>query len=713
MPTGAGKSLCFQVPALMLEGITIVISPLISLMRDQVQALIASGVSAAFINSSLNYNQTLKALENAKAGKYKIIYVAPERLETPEFHSFAMNARIAMVTVDEAHCVSQWGQNFRPSYLKIRDFINELAERPIVAAFTATATKEVKQDIENLLSLHNPFVMATGFNRENLYFEVQKPTDKYKAVIQYLQNNPNRSGIIYCSTRKAVEEVYERLSNDQYEATQYHAGLSENERTKNQDDFLYDRKTIMVATNAFGMGIDKSNVSFVIHYNMPKNIESYYQEAGRAGRDGTAADCILLYGGQDVITNQFLIDQNNENNELDSAFADQIKEKERERLKQMTYYCHTFNCLREYILKYFGEYTHSSCGNCSSCNTNYEEVDIVEDAQKILSCIIRMGERYGVKMVIDTLRGSKAAKIIRLGLDDIKSYGIMAHAKEHEIRDVINHLVLNEYILLTNDEFPVAKVTTKGKEWLLNGGKLTMKAVKKDLSKEDAKAPYSKILSKQKVQINQALFQKLRDLRYQLAQQQNVPAFVVFTDATLVDMCQKLPTNDSEFLDVSGVGDKKLEAYGQAFMEVIRDYQQDEGVSDHGNSDINTDAVSIIEVSDYVKSEFEISEEPLPISLITDRINALLLQKTDKKVVAAKVQDYLIELGYLQLETLNEKNFKVATEKGERIGISSLQKTKQNGEIYKQNFYNCTAQKMIIEQVEAVIEYAQKMSNRK
>jgi ATP-dependent DNA helicase RecQ len=563
MPTGAGKSLCYQVPALMLEGITLVVSPLISLMKDQVQALVTNGVPAAFINSTLTYSQTIKVIANAKKGRYKIIYAAPERLDIAEFLEFAQHENIAMVTVDEAHCISQWGQNFRPSYLKISSFIDKMPKRPVISAFTATATSEVKEDIIKSLKLKKPFVMATGFNRENLYFEVQKPIDKYKALIKYLANNADKSGIIYCSTRKTVEQVCGNLISDHYSAARYHAGLSEEERTKSQDDFLYDRKTILVATNAFGMGIDKSNVSFVIHYNMPKNIESYYQEAGRAGRDGTPADCILLYGGQDVITNQFLINNTNDNNDLDAETLEQVKEKDRERLKQMTYYCHSFACLRAYILKYFGDQAANYCGNCSSCNTNFEEIDITEDTQKILSCILRMGERYGLKMVIDTLRGSKAEKICKFGLDKIKTYGIMAEVKEKRVRETINYLVLNEYLVLTNSEFPTAKTTPKARSALLNGEKLTMKIAKEE-QRETKPA-------KQKGAVNNDLFNKLRELRYKLAQEKKVPAFVIFSDAALMDMCSKMPANDIEFLEISGVGKIKLEEYGKVFLEAIND----------------------------------------------------------------------------------------------------------------------------------------------
>ncbi|MBK5247286.1 MAG: DNA helicase RecQ, partial [Peptostreptococcaceae bacterium] len=558
----------FQIPALLFEGITLVVSPLISLMKDQVQALVASGVAAAYINSSLSVSQTAKVLNNARKGLYKIIYIAPERLDVTEFQDFAQNAKISMVTIDEAHCVSQWGQDFRPSYLKINKFIDKLPKRPVISAFTATATSEVREDIIKILKLNNPFIMATGFNRENLYFEVQKPENKYKAVIKYLKNNPGKSGIIYCATRKAVEEVCVNLLRDGYNATRYHAGLPEIERTKSQDDFLFDRRKIMIATNAFGMGIDKSNVSFVIHYNMPKNIESYYQEAGRAGRDGTPADCILLYGGQDVITNQFLIDNTNDKNELDSEILEQVKEKDRERLKQMTYYCHSFDCLREYILKYFGDKPLNFCGNCNNCNTNFEETDITLYAQMIMSCIFRMGERYGIKAVIDTLRGSKAEKILKLRLDKITTYGIMAEVKEKRIRDIINYLVLNDYIALTNSEFPVAKLTEKSKEVLLDGEKLIMKIAKdaeKELKKESRAV-------RQMVNVDKDLFGKLKELRYKLSQLQKVPAFVIFTDATLIDMCNKMPSNDDQLLMVSGVGESKMKRYGEEFLEVIKEF---------------------------------------------------------------------------------------------------------------------------------------------
>ncbi|MDF2985396.1 MAG: recQ 2 [Eubacterium sp.] len=695
MPTGAGKSLCFQVPALLFKGITLVISPLISLMKDQVQSLIASGIPAAFINSTLSNNQIARALENAKSGKYKIIYVAPERLDTNEFYEFSLNSDISMVTIDEAHCVSQWGQNFRPGYLKISEFIDKLSKRPVVSAFTATATKEVKDDIVSLLKLNNPFELVTGFNRENLYFGVQKPVDKYKAVLKYLKENPSKSGIIYCSTRKTVEEVCDKLIEDKFNATRYHAGLTENERTQNQDDFLYDRRAVMVATNAFGMGIDKSNVAFVIHYNMPKNLESYYQEAGRSGRDGSAADCIMLYGGQDVVTNQLLIDSSNENSELDFENSEKVKEKDRERLKQITYFCHSTDCLRKYILSYFGDAAADTCGNCSNCNTTFEEVDITEDAQKIMSCITRMNERYGIKMVIDTLRGSKSEKVLKFGLDKLKTYGIMAGIQEKQIRDIINYLVLNEYLALTNTEFPQVKLTQKSRNVMYDNEKLMMKTLIEQ-QPEIRK-------TKTRVAVNNALLAKLKELRFKLAQQKNVPAFVIFSDSTLIDMCSKMPANADEFLQVSGVGKIKLEAYGKEFLELIASYSNPE------KPEAAEKEYTFDEVCTLIREQLELSKEPVTISIFADKVNYLLLQNNFQKVSAIKIADYLVSEGYLEIERADGKNTKVATEKGQEAGVVTVIKNRENYESYKQNLYYIEAQRLLANNIEHILKYVYKV----
>ena len=568
MPTGAGKSICYQVPALMFDGITIVVSPLISLMKDQVSALVQSGVAAAYINSSLTHAQYLKVLQNTESGKYKIIYVAPERLCAPAFLGICRNLNISMVAVDEAHCVSQWGQDFRPSYLKIPDFIDALNSRPVVGAFTATATGAVRDDIKTLLRLVSPLVVTTGFDRPNLFFSVMQPKNKSIELMKLIKERKNESGIVYCSTRKAVEEVCELLQKNGFAATRYHAGLDENERRRNQDDFVYDRAPIMVATNAFVMGIDKSNVSFVIHYNMPKNMESYYQEAGRAGRDGRSADCILLYSAKDVRTNQFLINNSEPNPDLTEDEQEEVRRRDRERLKQMTFYCTTHKCLRKFILEYFGDKGPERCEKCSNCLSNHENTDITVDAQKIMSCVARTGQRYGKKVICDILRGSKNERLISAGLSRQSTYGIMADYGEKRLRDIIDHLCENGYMTAQGDEYPILKLAPKSHGVLTGQETLRMMLEipqkKKAAAAKDAPLPPA----------NEKLLAALKDLRKSLAMRQSIPAYVVFTDATLIDMCRLKPKTQEEFMEVSGVGQAKSQRYGEVFLAVIAEFSE-------------------------------------------------------------------------------------------------------------------------------------------
>ncbi len=577
MPTGAGKSLCYQIPALMMGGITLVISPLISLMKDQVSALNQAGIHAAYLNSSLTAGQYYKALNLAKEGRYPIIYVAPERLESGGFLDFALNSqvRISMVAVDEAHCVSQWGQDFRPSYLKIVEFIQKLPYRPIVSAFTATATQEVREDIMDILLLENPVVLTTGYDRPNLYLAVQSPQNRYEALKHYLATHPNQCGIIYCLTRKLVEEVSGRLIKDGFSVTRYHAGLSDAERKQNQDDFIYDRSMIMVATNAFGMGIDKSNVRYVVHYNMPKSLEAYFQEIGRAGRDGEQAECILFYGGQDVITNQLFIDHNQDNRELDEMTRRLVAERDRERLRKMTFYCFTKDCLRDYILRYFGEYGKNYCGNCSSCLIQFETVDVTEMARTILGCVESCRQRYGATVILDTVHGANTAKIRNYGMDRNPYYGELAKVPMYRLRQILNYLQLQEYLLVTTDEYAIVKLTLKSREVLEGDCRLMMKLARETESSGKARdggnkgARAGKRLPAGEIKGEEKLFESLRTLRMEIAKEEKVPPYIVFSDKTLAHMCVIKPKTREEMLLVSGVGEFKVKKYGERFLACI------------------------------------------------------------------------------------------------------------------------------------------------
>jgi ATP-dependent DNA helicase RecQ len=578
MPTGAGKSLCYQIPALMLPGLTVVISPLIALMKDQVRGLEEAGIEAAFINSSQSPAEYGRTMDRLTKGDLKLLYLAPERLEKAELPSLMGRARVSLVVVDEAHCLSQWGHDFRPSYLRIAGFIFGFKARPVTAAFTATATVRVKEDILRLLKLPSPFTITTGFDRPNLYFEVQKPRDKNAALIDCLKARNDKSGIVYCATRKAVEEVWDLLLRRGFGAARYHAGLEDRERRKNQDDFLYDRKTVMVCTNAFGMGIDKSNVSFVIHYNMPKNIESYYQEAGRAGRDGAPADCILLYNGQDVRINEFLITrQDEETGERDEALIAHNLEL----LKQMTFYASGSGCLRQRLLVYFGETSPSYCGNCSNCLTKFEETDITLEARKIISCVYRLKERgrsFGKIMIIDILRGSKSEKILSARLDTLSTWGIMAYCDARKARAILDYLVAEDYLAqAVSGGFPVIEMGKRAMDFLRQKSPLLMMLPKEERREgppgitagiEGASAGSGG----EPPALDEGLFGRLKELRRRLAAEAGAPAYIIFSDASLRDMCRKAPRTLEDFSKVAGVGEIKLQRYGGIFTEGIREY---------------------------------------------------------------------------------------------------------------------------------------------
>ena len=572
MPTGGGKSVCYQIPALLLPGITLIISPLVSLMRDQVTQLVQMGVPAAFLNSSLTWKQYQLAMDRARDGWYKIIYVAPERLTSPGFLDLARRLTVSMVAVDEAHCISQWGQDFRPAYLGIPAFLDSLPRRPVVGAFTATATPKVREDIRELLHLQDPLCQVTGFDRENLYFEVRQPEAKRPALLQAVREHRGECGIVYCSTRKNVEEICRFLREEGLTATRYHAGLEPEERRQNQEDFLFGRSRIMVATNAFGMGIDKSDVRYVVHYNMPKDLESYYQEAGRAGRDGAAASCILLYSGQDVRTNQFLIEHGQAAEGVDPETAEALRQRDLERLRQMTFYCRSQSCLRQFILRYFGEQAPGYCGNCCNCLHNFEEQDVSRPAQLILRCVEDTGQHFGVTLIAAVLNGSSDERVQRYRLDREPTYGALSSLTQREIQECIRFLVDREILSLTAGQYPTLQLTARAREVMAGEEPLRMKVLRQASPKEKAPRPaYVKLSGRQ-----QELLERLKVLRASLARKQGVPAFVIFSDKTLREMAGVMPQSQQALLEIGGVGSYKADKYGAAFLEEIRSFAQEE-----------------------------------------------------------------------------------------------------------------------------------------
>lgn len=586
MPTSAGKSICYQVPALALGGLTIVVSPLISLMSDQVIALRELGVAAACLNSALDSHERSQTLAEMSRGLLNLVYVAPERLADPAFLDVVQSHGLSLLAVDEAHCISQWGNDFRPSYQRICDFIDALPTRPPVMALTATATRQVREDIESTLGLRDPLRVVASFDRPNLSFAVERPSGKRakdKALLEFVRAHEQSSGIVYCMSRRAVEDVCDMLREQGVAATRYHAGLSPEERDRNQADFIYDRSPVMVATNAFGMGIDKSNVSYVVHYNLPLSLENYYQEAGRAGRDGTKAECLLLYTAGDVHTAEFLLSRT-ERTDLTPEQLQAMHEADEQRLRQMVFYATTTDCLRSFILRYFGEEAPAYCGNCGNCLADYEEVDERTNALKILSCVARVRQHaiargnpatsVGAGSIVDILRGSKAAKVLERGWDSLSTYGIMADVPVPRIRAIIDELVYREFLTRAQGDYPTLALAGRGAVFMKGDKPFVMRVAKGRPRKprpegrtRGASAAELPDLTPEQAE----LFEALRSLRTRLAREQQVPPYLIFNNATLEDMCRKRPTTPDELLEVSGVGTKKAERYGEAFLEVIAD----------------------------------------------------------------------------------------------------------------------------------------------
>lgn len=553
LPTGGGKSICFQIPALLFEGTTIVISPLISLMKDQVDALTAADIPATYINSSLTQNELQDRLYEIRQGKYKLVYVAPERFDSDYFIDVLNSIHIPLIAFDEAHCISQWGHDFRPSYRSIVSSLMKLQQHPIIVALTATATEKVADEIRHLLHIHQQDTFKKGFARENLSFNVIKGANKRDYINSYIKEHARDSGIIYTSSRKETDTLYQYLLQQGFSVAKYHAGLSELERKEAQEQFVYDEKRIMIATNAFGMGIDKSNVRFVIHYNLPKNIEAYYQEAGRAGRDGDESECILLFSTQDIQLQKFLIEQ--------STFDPEIREQDYYKLNQMIMYCHTEECLQSYIIRYFDPNAIDMlCNKCSSCKDTREKVEITREAQMIFSCCKRMGERFGVTLIAQVLKGSNQKRIRELRFDQLSTYGLLRSQTEKEIVDIINYLLTEDYLQLTDGKYPVVFLTEKSIPVLKGETTVWMKK---------SKPPTKEVLI---VEENEELFEILRGVRKQFAQEENVPPFVIFSDATLKEMCRYFPIDESSMLQIKGVGQSKFAKYGQVFLDKIKDF---------------------------------------------------------------------------------------------------------------------------------------------
>ncbi|NKF08403.1 DNA helicase RecQ [Clostridium gasigenes] len=605
MPTGGGKSVCYQVPAMLLEGVTLVVSPLISLMKDQVDAIKAMGINGTYINSSLSTVEFNSVLDGVKQNKYKIIYIAPERLDSNEFINAVTQGNISQIAIDEAHCVSQWGHDFRSSYRRIAGFINKLEVRPIVTAFTATATEEVKVDIVKQLALQNPQVFLTGFDRENLSININKTGNKRNYLVKYVEDNKEQSGIIYASTRKEVDSVYEILKERGNAVGKYHAGLSDEIRRRNQEDFTHDRLNIMVATNAFGMGIDKSNIRYVIHYNMPQNIEGYYQEIGRAGRDGEKSECILLFAPGDIHTHKYLIEIGTENEDR--------KNNQYRKLQQIVDLVYSNGCYRNYILSYFGDVREKPCNNCSNCLNEGELIDKTVDAQKVLACIYRMKRSFGATMVIDVLRGSKNKKVTQFKFDELSTHGIMKDYSNESLKEFINTLISHGYVDSLEGTYPILKLNNKSMNVLKSEESVQFKEFKIERTISDVNG----------------LFDILRELRLEISKESGIPPYMIFGDGTIREMSIKFPISKSEMLDISGVGENKYEKYGDRFSEVISSYVED--------NKIKVERTFVEEEKEVVNIPFEVStDDELLCRLMEVRKECAKKEKTLPQLIISK-----------------------------------------------------------------------------
>lgn len=705
MPTGAGKSVCYQIPAMLLQGITLVISPLISLMQDQVKALNEAGVPAAFINSALSETAYYETIRKAEHGLYKIIYVAPERLVTDSFLELAQNVHISMITVDEAHCISQWGQDFRPSYMKIVEFAGTLTTRPILSAFTATATQMVRDDIVCTLGLKNPYTLVTGFNRDNLFFQVDKPKNKDEYVADYILKHPNDSGIIYCATRKNVDKLYDLLKNRGVLAAKYHAGMGQAERKKMQNDFVFDYTSVIVATNAFGMGIDKSNVRFVIHYNMPQSMENYYQEAGRAGRDGLDSKCILLFSPQDIVINRFLL-EHKEISDLDPVDRENIIERDTKRLKIMEGYCYTTECLRNFILKYFGEYPEKPCKDCGNCLREFETLDMTNEAKNIINCVYEAKGRFGRKIITDAVAGAKTARLEEIGATKYRSYGTLSNVNKNLLKRLIEQLVLEGYLLVgayqvikLGDISELKKPETKVLVKITDEDRLPEKAKKEKKTSKGMEALTSAGFK---------LFDKLRELRLEIAREEGMPPYIIFSDKTLIDMAAKVPASKTEMLAVSGVGENKYAKYGERFLGIIEKTTKEypELIKTKENSGQYALPVDKIKKDKKpVKNEFYLLQEEadnyeyrdyLYISEIRDEMNRICVRENVKRLPVTRLTELLVAKGLIEKKENAGKYAKKPTEKGRQLGIKMIDKVSEKGLAYTVLQYPIVIQEMLV-----------------